>query len=150
MFNRIRLSELVNKVPYESGYREVQELLFNRKTFRLDEKRIILRQLNISSDDFVLWDYDYLPLFSISLADTQRDYLISSNRKDCKKILNMELNDTELEFYFRKDLELSEIKDFWWQHYEKIVKQKAVEWCNHYSIAYEDDMPDVKPTEMVS
>ena len=144
----IKLSRLVSLVPYETEYKFVQELLFNRKTYELEEKKSVLDALNISYDYFVPYDYDYIPLFEISLAQTQRDYLMTSNRKDCQKILNMNLSDSELEFYFRKDLEFNELRTFWRQHYSKIVKQKAIEWCKDHNIPFEDDMPKIKPIEM--
>lgn len=145
---KIKLSKLVGSVPYETEHKLVQELLFNKKTFELEQKKAVLEALNISCDDFIPWDYDYIPLFDVSLAQTQRDYLISSCRRDCKKILDMCLTDIELEFYFRKELEFNEIRTFWWQHYDKLVKQKSIEWCNTYNIPFEDDMPEVKPVKM--
>ncbi len=145
---KIRLSELISKVPYESEFKSVQELLFNKKTFELEQKKAVLETLDILYEDFTPWDYDYIPLFDISLAQTQRDYLISSCRKDCEKILNMNLNDIELEFYFRKQLEFSEISSFWRQHHLRVIKQKGIEWCDDYNIPYTDDLPKIKPLKM--
>ena len=148
MYQVINISRLIREVPHEVDFKSVQTVLFDRKTAELVKKVDVLAKLNIADDEFVPFDYDYLPLFEISLADTQRDFLLASNRKDCAKILKMNLDDSQLEFYFRKELEISEISTFWWQHHLKIVKYKAIEWCEDYGIPYFDDCQTIKPIQM--
>ncbi len=144
----IKLSTFIHNSAYETDIKNAEEMLFNRNTYEFEHKIKVLEELNIAEEDFVCWDFDYIPLFDLSYADTQRDYLITSCRKDSERILKMHLNDIELEFYFRKELEFSELRAFWWQHYKRVVKQKAIEWCQDYNIPYEDNMPKIKPLKM--
>ncbi|MBQ6898155.1 MAG: hypothetical protein IJN70_04180 [Clostridia bacterium] len=141
----ISIGLVMRYIPYQTQYKHVQTYLFNKRTFEFEQMCTVLKKLKITEEEFSPWDYDFIPLPDLSYAHTRRDYLSSCHRKDAEFILKQKLDDVSLEGCFGDETELH---FFWYQHHLRIVKQKAIEWCEDYGIPYIDDRQTIKPMQI--
>lgn len=109
--------------------------LFSTRDYSISDYDDILTKLNISEDAFSPYDYDYIPLFRTSAAETEREYLQRlNNKKYLKHFESVAENfDDEFRAYFHNN---DEIYDGWSDFYDERLKRDAIAWCKESKIPY--------------
>lgn len=132
----VSIDEVARYGCYETEFRTEQTYLFNTRTFQFERFVEILEKLDITQEEFYPYDYDYIELFSQSEAQTQREYIAQSKRKDWDKNFKNITDDVQFEAYFQHLFEHDYTYRDWYRYHMQKAREKAIEWCKKNNIPY--------------